>query len=149
MVESPVVQELAHARIRAGARVVRIDLRECTAMDSTFTGMLLVLKRVLEASAGELVLVAPSRKVMDVLGQMGLDDFYAIDSAERPPATHAWREVAVPRPEVETLQRMVLESHEELSRVPGPAAEAFRDVVRELRRADSVRPSVPPSIPHA
>lgn len=150
MAESPVVQELANARIRSGTRMVRIDLRDCTAMDSTFSGMLLVLKRVVEASSGELVLVAPSRKVIEVLRQMGIEDFYATDFAERPPATHAaWREVAVPLPELETLQRVVLESHEELSLVPGPAAEAFREVVRELRRADSVRPSVPPSIPHA
>jgi anti-anti-sigma regulatory factor len=141
MVESPVVQELATDQIALGARSLRIDLRDCTAIDSTFSGLLLVLKRRLDAIGGGLTLVSPSRKVLDVLGYMGVDDLYAIEWADR--AHGAWRELAASPPEVETLKRVVLEAHDELSRVPGPAAEAFEDVVHELRRTESVRPSVP------
>jgi hypothetical protein len=101
-------------------------------MDSTFSGTLLALKRELERLGGTLTLVSPSAKVVEVLSQMGLEGFYAIDPAER--ARGPWVEISMAPPSVERLKRLIVDAHDELSRVPGPAADAFREVVRELRR---------------
>ena len=83
MVESPAVHETASERMSRGVRVVRIDLRDCVAMDSTFSGTLLALKRELDRLDGTLTLVSPSPKVVEVLAQMGLDGFYDVEIAER------------------------------------------------------------------
>jgi anti-anti-sigma factor len=133
MMESPTVQTLASAEVAKGVRAVRVDLRDCTAMDSTFSGMLLVLKRMLDAVEGELTLVSPSTTVLEVLGQMGLEDFYRIELAERAPG--AWRDIVAAQPDVDQLRQLVLDAHDELAKRHGPASDAFREVVRELRGA--------------
>jgi len=92
MVESPAVHATASARMSRGVRVVRIDLRDCAIMDSTFSGTLLALKRELERKDGTLTLVTPSPKVVELLGQMGLEDFYDLDLAER--ACGPWEEIS-------------------------------------------------------
>jgi Sec-independent protein secretion pathway component TatC len=66
-------------------------------MDSTFSGTLLSLKRQLAAIGGALTLVSPSPRVLELLRQMGVDDFYTIEVAERRPC--AWIEVPLARPE--------------------------------------------------
>jgi anti-anti-sigma regulatory factor len=132
MVESPAVQEAVSEGVLRGVHVVRIDLRDCTTMDSTFSGTLLALKRDLELTRGTLTLVSPSLKVVELLGQMGLDGFYDVESAER--ATGPWHEVAPAPPQVDRLRRLIADAHDELARIPGPAADAFRAVVEELRR---------------
>jgi anti-anti-sigma factor len=76
MLESPAVDETARDQLARGVRSVRIDLRSCTMMDSTFSGTLLSLKRQLENAGGSLTLVSPSRRVLDLLAKMGLEDFY-------------------------------------------------------------------------
>ena len=43
MMESPAVQEAVALHLARGGRVVRLDLRDCTVMDSTFSGTLLSL----------------------------------------------------------------------------------------------------------
>jgi anti-anti-sigma factor len=131
MMESAAVKQTASEHVSRG-RALRVDLRDCTTMDSTFSGTLLSLKRQLESAGRRLTLVSPSAKVLELLRQMGLEDFYAIDVAERPSGT--WQELTQARPEDERLRRLVLEAHDELACVPGPNAGAFRTVVDELRR---------------
>jgi anti-anti-sigma factor len=133
MTESPAVHATASERMSRGVRVVRIDLRDCAVMDSTFSGTLLALKRELERRDGTLTLVAPSPKVVELLAQMGLDGFYDIDArGER--GCGPWEEISTAAPSVERLRSVVVEAHEELVRLPGRPAEVFRDVARELRR---------------
>lgn len=140
MMESPAVQESASEQLARGARTVRIDLRDCTTMDSTFSGTLLALKRQLDALGGTLTLVSPSLKVCELLEQMGLEDFYAIDVADR--IDGAWNEIDVTaQPRVEKLRRLVVDAHDELARVPGRAAHAFHAVAEELRRSEPELPS--------
>ncbi|MBX3192771.1 MAG: STAS domain-containing protein [Labilithrix sp.] len=132
MLESRAVQETASAAIARGVRRVRFDLRDCTTMDSTFSGTLLALARRASASGGDLALVSPSSRARELLGQMGLDDFYAIELAPR--AKGETRDLEPSWPKPEELGRLILEAHEELAGVPGPAAEVFRPVVDALRR---------------
>jgi len=145
MMESPAVEEAVTEGLLDGVHDLRIDLRDCTAMDSTFSGTLLCLKRQLDKVGGTVTLVSPSPKVLELLGQMGLEDFYAIDVADR--ADAAWRKITPAHAELEDLKRAVLHAHDELARRPGPASSAFREVVEELRRNDGTEG--PPSAPAA
>ena len=133
--ESPAVSTTAKEAIGRGARTLRLDLRDCTSIDSTFSGTLLSLERLLTGVGGTLTLVSPSAKVRDLLEKMGLEDFYAIELAARPDAKGT--EVPLTRPTAERLGRMVLAAHDELARVPGPAGTTFRTVVEEMRRDES------------
>src|SRR4051812_29955311 len=63
---------------------VRIDLRRCTYMDSTFVGTLLVLRRA-AGCGGDLALVAPSTPCRDLLRQMGLDRVLSVVTTDEPP----------------------------------------------------------------
>ncbi|MDB4938492.1 MAG: Sulfate transporter/antisigma-factor antagonist [Labilithrix sp.] len=134
MLDSAAVHETASERMARGIDAVRVDLRDCTAMDSTFLGTLLSLQRQLVAAGGTLTLVAPSARVLELLAQMGLEDFYAVEVSDRTDV--AWREIVPSLPRVATLRRLVIDAHDELAHVPGPAAESFRAVVEELRRSD-------------
>jgi anti-sigma B factor antagonist len=141
MLEGATVEANASAHIARGARVVRVDLRDCTVMDSTFTGTLLALKRRLDALDGELVLVSPSAPVLKSLELMGLDDFYEVDVEAR--VDGPWQPVTTISPERRDLERLVLDAHELLSDVPGPAAREFRSVVDELRRGQDAAEATP------
>lgn len=137
ILESPAVQATASERMSRGVRAVRIDLRDCAAMDSTFSGTLLALKRELEGLGGTLTLVSPSPKVVEILRQMGLEDFYDVDVAER--AAGPCREISLAPPKVATLRRLIADAHDELARMPGPHADSFRAVADELRRSEDSR----------
>jgi len=135
MMESPAVQEAVALHLACGGRVVRLDLRDCTVMDSTFSGTLLSLKRELDPIGGELVLVSPSPRVLESLQDMGLEDFYGIASLERP--SGPWREIgSVALGEREgherQLRRLILEAHDELARLPGPSSRGFGNVAAQL-----------------
>lgn len=134
MTESAAVSEAVGERLRRGARAVRLDLRDCTTLDSTFTGTLLSLDRQLEAAGGTLTLVSPSPRVVALLQEMGLEDFYAVEQADR--VVGPWTDVPLTRPGADRLSRMILDAHEQLARVPGAAESAFRAVVEEMRREE-------------
>jgi anti-anti-sigma factor len=131
IVESAAVCESATDLIAHGIRSVRVDLRDCTTMDSTFSGTLLSLKRQLAVVGGALTLVSPSRRVLELLRQMGVEDFYTIEVGDRCPGT--WKDIPLARPELGELRRLVLDAHAELAHVPGARAQDFRVVVDELR----------------
>jgi anti-anti-sigma factor len=141
MMESTAVSDLSGEQIAHGVRTVRIDLRDCTTMDSTFTGMLLALKRQLESAGGELKLVSPSDRVREELEQMGVDDFYTVERADRDDGP--WSVVVPSRARTERLKKIVIEAHDELAQLPGPAGRAFRSVADELRRDETQEASGP------
>lgn len=142
MAESPAALAFARERMVGGVRTVRIDLRSCTTMDSTFSGTLLALRRQLEELGGRLTLVSPSARVIELLAEMGLEDFYEIERAE--PLDGSWTVLTGGRPGTEKLQRIVLDAHDELARLPGSAGKTFRVVVDELRRSAN-EPAAPES----
>jgi anti-anti-sigma factor len=139
MTESPAVKETASERLARGVREVRIDLRDCTMIDSTFSGTILAIERMLVRVGGTLTLVSPSPKVVELLHRMGIEDFYRIQRTERTEHRDGWVAIAPVGPGIEKLRRAVIDAHEELARVPGPQAEAFRGVADELRRDDDGR----------
>jgi len=133
MMESPAVHTLVRKHMSHGLRALRVDLRDCAMIDSTFAGTLLSLEHQLDT----LTLVSPSPRVLELLRRMGLDDLYTIEAAPHPRGP--WIDLSVASPEAEKLTSLVLESHEELAHVAGPHASAFRSVVEELRRDHASR----------
>jgi hypothetical protein len=77
MAVSVPLKQSVEARLE-GAATVRIDLRECPWVDSTFLGTLLVLARRANASVrgATLDLVSPSAGCLRALDQTGLKEFF-------------------------------------------------------------------------
>jgi anti-anti-sigma factor len=133
MMESPTIHELVTKHVAHGLRSLRIDLRDCSALDSTFLGTLLLLEGQLAAVDGTLTLVSPSASVLELLRRMGLEDAYAIEVAPR--ARGPWLDLRLSSPDVERMTSIVIDAHEELARASVSRASDFQAVVDELRRS--------------
>ncbi len=149
MTVSVPLRRAAEASLEEGA-TVRIDLRECTWMDSTFLGTLLVLARRARAASASgrgarLFLVAPSAECRRVLDQTGTGEI--LDVVEMPELEGAeWTAVACDG-DSEALARTLLRAHEELATFPGTKG-AFREVARAMKqdaqRIGELRDPAPP-----
>src|SRR5262245_16667130 len=72
--------------LAGGAQSLRVDLRRCTYMDSTFLGTLLYLHHTLQRrKSGEFALVSPSPACLRLFQQMGLEDAYTVVTADELP----------------------------------------------------------------
>jgi anti-anti-sigma regulatory factor len=133
MTQGPVVRRLAEQRLAAGATAVRLDLRRCTYMDSTFIGILLCLQRTLDGRrTGAFVLVSPSAECRELLQKMMLAPLFAVVMEEES-AAQAWQEVACDMHDMDALKCNVVEAHQALARLKGPAGEPFREALSGLR----------------
>jgi anti-anti-sigma regulatory factor len=111
---------------------LRIDLRRCVHMDSTFLGTLLHIRRAMACRGhGELTLVSPSPPCCRILAQMALADLFVVVEEEEPLAA-VWTEITGDLQDVGAFKRNIVQAHRELAKLPGPAGEPFRAVVRAL-----------------
>jgi anti-anti-sigma factor len=125
-------RKTAEQCLAAGATVLRVDLRRCTFMDSTCVGTLMCLKRCAHRhERGEFVLISPSPQCCQLFKQMGLEGVFPIVDEEEL-ATPCWTELKGGADDVNAFRRNVVQAHEELARLEGPAGEPFRAVVRCL-----------------
>jgi anti-anti-sigma regulatory factor len=126
------LRRCAEQALADGAGELRFDLRRCTHMDSTFLGTLLYLKRVVaRRGEGELTLVAPSAQCCRLLEQMGLVGVFPTAAAEEGEVGDG-TELMEDLQDITAFKRNVIQAHEELACLPGPAGEQFRAVVRCL-----------------
>jgi anti-anti-sigma factor len=124
----------------SGPASLRIDLRRCTWMDSTFLGtLLLLLKAVNRKEQGSFAVVSPTATAQRLLHQMGMTSICPVLEREEP--TGPWLQVDGPAEDGETFQCRVLQAHQELADLPGPAGEAFRAVVRCLNASRQTAPT--------
>jgi anti-anti-sigma factor len=133
MTQSLPLRHCAERLIAAGASLVRVDLRDCVYMDSTFLGTLLTLKKAVERQAGRFTLVMPSVACARILQQMGVDDVLPAELAELNPATE-WLDIPA-EDDPASFRRNVTQAHEELARLPGQAGEQFKSVMRCIEQA--------------
>jgi anti-anti-sigma factor len=132
MHHSPSVRRFAEQCLAGGARALYVDLRCCTHMDSTFLGTLLFLKRLVERrEEGKFALRSPSPQCYRLLQQMGLDRIFPIVSMEDSGAG-AWAELPSKPEDVAAFKRNVVQAHQELGRLEGPAGETFRELADQL-----------------
>jgi anti-anti-sigma factor len=144
MTQSMPLRRYAERCLAEGTTEVRVDLRHCTHMDSTFMGTLLTLQGLLSRRVqGRLTVVSPSPGCAQVFQQMGLDGIFHTETIDEPDL--AWQELPAETPDMQTFKRTVTEAHEELANLPGPAGEQFRTVVRCM--SDAERGSKPPPPP--
>jgi anti-anti-sigma factor len=124
------LRRFAEQALAEGVASLRVDLRSCAHMDSTFIGTLLLLQHALtRRKQGQVVLVAPSPACGRLLEQMGLCDAFPVLTPEDP-GDAAWTVLPTDPPSFDVFQRGVIQAHQELACLPGPVGERFRKVVR-------------------
>jgi len=132
MQQSPAVRRFAEQCLTGGATALAVDLRRCTHMDSTFLGTLLFLKRLVEhGEQSNFVVISPSPRCRQLLQEMRLEKIFPIVDGEEPAAS-AWRELPGGREDVMAFKRNVVQAHQELGRLEGPAGETFRELADQL-----------------
>jgi anti-anti-sigma factor len=136
MIQSLPLRKCVESFVAEGVSRVRVDLRDCSYMDSTFMGTLLTLQRTLGKSNATLSLVMPSAACSRILQQMGLAD---ILTAENEPVEWSGEWVVLENqvPDTQSFKRNITEAHEELVRLPGQAGEQFQAVIRCLNAEQS------------
>jgi anti-anti-sigma regulatory factor len=136
MRQSLPVRQLAEQGLAQGMRVLRIDLRHCTYLDSTFLGTLITLQRAAcRMTERRLVLVSPSQNCCRLFQQLGVDDVFATEAAEEPGQPEAWTELKCERDDACAFHRSnVVQAHVELASLGGKAGQTFGEVARKLTR---------------
>jgi anti-anti-sigma factor len=145
MNQSLPLRRCAERYLEGGITHVLIDLRDCTYMDSTFLGTLLTLKKSLTLRQGEMTLIAPSPSCCRILQQMGLNEVLPTQAAEGEQSA-GWTELGN-EADPGSFKRNVVQAHEELANLPGPAGEQFKAVVRCMAQADKEKQANQPASP--
>lgn len=129
MTESMPMRRCAEQALAGGATELRIDLRHCAHMDSTFLGTLLTLKRQLDhVTLGDFALVSPSPQCAHLLKQMGLEKIFSVLTVEEESPGN-WTYLSPEGDCPETFKRTLIQAHQELADLEGPAGEPFRKVM--------------------
>jgi anti-anti-sigma factor len=132
MHHSPAVRRFAERCLADGMTVLYVDLRHCTHMDSTFLGTLLFLKRLVERrEEGKFALLSPSPRSYRLLRQMGLNKVFPVVSMEDTGA-EVWTELTSDLKDTAAFKENVVQAHQELGRLEGPAGETFRELAGQL-----------------
>jgi len=133
MAQSLPMRRCAERLIAAGANRVRVDLRDCPYVDSTFMGTLLAIKKTLDRQAGSFSLGMPSAACARILEQTGLTDVLPAEAVEHDPEAQ-WTELSGDGTDATSFRQNVTQAHEELARLPGQAGEQFKSVMRCLEQ---------------
>ncbi|MGE0824344.1 MAG: STAS domain-containing protein [Candidatus Binatia bacterium] len=129
---SPAVRRYAEQSLSAGPTVLSVDLRHCIHMDSTFLGTLLFLKRLVERrEESSFALLSPSPRCRQLLQEMGMEKIFVIEDVEELPPD-IWTELESGSENVTAFKRNVVQAHQELGRLDGPAGETFRALATEM-----------------
>jgi anti-anti-sigma factor len=124
------LRRYAEQALANGVTLLRVDLRRCTYMDSTFLGTLLCLKKTIDKRGeGNFALASLSPQCQRLIKQMGLEHYYSVLTTDEIPPT-ACQNLMTDPADPNTFQGNVLQAHEELANLPGPAGDAFREVMR-------------------
>ncbi len=140
MQQSLPMRRLAEKAFADGVTTLRIDLRHCTYVDSTFLGTLLLLHRNVRHRAHcSFFIVSPSVECRQLFKQMGVEECLPA-LAEPEPTSEGWIEVGCEAEVVEVFERNVVQAHQELAKLGGPIGRAFEGVAnclaKDLERRD-------------
>jgi anti-anti-sigma factor len=138
MTHSLPLRRCAEQCLKEGASV-RVDLRHCQYMDSTFLGTLLFLHRLAVKGRGKFSLVSPSCKCGELFQQVGLQNDFVVADADEPDAED-WTILTNEPRDKGAFTSNVVQAHQELASLPGPAGDQFRAVVRSLTRDAASKP---------
>jgi anti-anti-sigma factor len=128
------LRRCADRSLDRGATELRIDLRGCTYMDSTFLGTLLFLQRkTQERKQARMVLISPSLACRQLLRQMDLEGFFAAEEQPSEPV-NGWVELDGDQ-ETEWTKQSILQAHQELARTVGGEFRTVARLMEEETRA--------------
>jgi anti-anti-sigma regulatory factor len=136
MVHSRPLRQFAEQCLEQGARLVRVDLRRCTFMDSTFQGTLLFLKRDIDRREDvEMALLSPSPECRKLLRRMQVYRLFSVIDADEP-SYGTWTELESEADELKhpQFQRNLVQAHQELGRTSGPDSERFRKLAESMQQ---------------
>jgi anti-anti-sigma factor len=144
MQHSPAVRQFADQCLTGGTTALSVDLRRCTHMDSTFLGTLLFLKRLVEhGEESRFALISPSPRCRQLLREMRLEKIFPVVEREEP-APSVWRELPGGPEDRMAFKRNVVQAHQELGRLEGPAGDTFRELADQLaQELESEKPASP------
>jgi anti-anti-sigma factor len=138
MLQSLPLRRFAERRLAEGAAALRIDLRQCSYMDSTFLGTLLTLQgAITRRGEGTLTLLSPATPCARILQQMGLGAVFHTETTDE---ELPWSDLPADTGDDTSFKRNVAQAHEELANLPGPVGEQFRAVTRCLAQAEKAPP---------
>lgn len=106
MKNAPMLDAFLAAEIEQGVTTACIDLSTCSGMDSTFMGMLVGYARLMDLSAGRLVIVNPSPANLRLLQMLGVT--LVVPVIEKQAAPDATFITLSSDPQMSPLQRMEL-----------------------------------------
>lgn len=128
------LRRLVERHFAEGVAGVRVGLRLCAHVDSTFVGTLLFLKRAVDrVGRGRFALVAPSEECRQVLEQMGIERAFPVTLEEE--AAADWAELRIEPGDANAFRHNVVDAHRELATLDGPAGDQFREVARGMTQA--------------
>ena len=141
----PLLKQFAALAIEEGCRRLVLDLRECSAVDSTFLGVMAGLAGRMNRQGGSRMdVIRVSEKLRDTLSTLGLDRLMALhssapdDLAFLPEGTDGLQPLRPkPPPGRGETRRTMIEAHESLSELSEANARRFKDVLEFLRRDDA------------
>ncbi|HEV8716760.1 MAG TPA: STAS domain-containing protein [Candidatus Binatia bacterium] len=134
MHQSLLIRRFAEQCLAGRTTVLGVDLRHCTHMDSTFLGTLVFLRRAVnQQGQGEFTLISPSPECCRLLQQMGLEKIFPIVAVEELAAS-TWTELKSELEDTKVFKRNVVQAHQELAHLEGPAGEIFRELADSLAR---------------
>jgi len=148
MQQCPAMRNWVEERLGGGCTRVWIDLSRATHLDSTFIGTLLILNRRLLAGGGErIVLAAPSAACAPLLSHMHVQNQFVVSND--PPESRQWQDEL--RVEANTLssygfKQNVVDAHQELADLGGPASEQFRELAAQMAKELKPLPKRPGSL---
>ena len=126
------IRRYAEQALASGVRCLKFELQDCTYIDSTFLGTLLILKRVANKSQAEFFLVAPSDDCRKLLHQLGVLEVFPCTAAEAT-LDRGWTELARTE-DVHAFNHNVVQAHRELAELGGVCGEKFEPVARCLEK---------------
>ena len=129
---SPALKDFARKLMDDGRRKFVVDLKGCTAMDSTFMGTLASLAIRLRDLGGDLWVVNRNERNSELLAGLGIDSLFSeqplasMHSGECPEPIHRAADKAATR-------EVIHEAHAACVAVNPQNAEKFKDVIEHLQ----------------
>jgi ABC-type transporter Mla MlaB component len=108
--------------------LVRIDLKECVAMDSTFMGILAMLGLKSKKNNSPIEIVNSSEYTQSLLKSLGLTNLFHFVEGEYPPGTGETFAADGPQDMLETAETVV-EAHKTLVDADAANQEKFKEVI--------------------
>jgi anti-sigma B factor antagonist len=128
---STALRDFAKEMIQRGAREFIVDLRNCTAMDSTFMGTLAGISlRLREMGEGCLSVVNPNERNAEALCSLGLDQLFNVGVST---IETGGQSLTIPLKEDRAGRaQTMLEAHEALIKTAPENLPKFKDVIQYL-----------------